>query len=132
MDWYTRSHRTETAPTTGTGHYRHPRFFESFAKLPSHIKEFSRENFRRMVANPQQVSLKPLPHAGSGEDVWSAQVGNRYRALGVRVHGQFVWYWIGTHEEYNRRKDSPPPDMSEFEMGLAATQRPPQTKPSVA
>jgi hypothetical protein len=27
---------------------------------------------------------------------------NSYRALGLREGDLIVWFWIGTHEEYNR------------------------------
>jgi hypothetical protein len=30
------------------------------------------------------------------------RVGNNYRALGLRESDTIVWFWIGTHEQYNR------------------------------
>jgi hypothetical protein len=34
--------------------------------------------------------------------MWSAQVGLRYRALAVESGEDLVWFWIGTHAEYDR------------------------------
>jgi hypothetical protein len=34
---------------------------------------------------------------------WSARVGDHYRAVGKFTPGFFLWEWIGTHEEYNKR-----------------------------
>ena len=34
-------------------------------------------------------------------NVWSVRIGNSYRAV-ARCDGDLaVWFWIGTHEEYN-------------------------------
>jgi len=30
------------------------------------------------------------------------RIGEHYRALGLRENEFVVWFWIGTHEEYNR------------------------------
>jgi hypothetical protein len=32
---------------------------------------------------------------------WSVRVGQHYRALAVEVHGDLLWFWIGTHAEYD-------------------------------
>ena len=36
------------------------------------------------------------------EDIYSAPVGLDYRALAVMRKGRVVWYWIGSHAQYNR------------------------------
>jgi len=33
---------------------------------------------------------------------WSARVGIHYRALAFEDKDDFIWVWIGTHEEYDR------------------------------
>jgi hypothetical protein len=33
---------------------------------------------------------------------WSARVGIHYRALAIADESDFIWVWIGTHEEYDR------------------------------
>jgi hypothetical protein len=30
------------------------------------------------------------------------RIGDHYRALGLREGNVIAWFWIGTHEEYNR------------------------------
>jgi hypothetical protein len=35
-------------------------------------------------------------------NLWSARVGIHYRAVGERDGDQILWYWIGTHAEYDR------------------------------
>jgi hypothetical protein len=42
------------------------------------------------------MQFKPI--AGN---VWSARIGDHYRALARRDRDLIVWFWIGTHEDYN-------------------------------
>jgi hypothetical protein len=33
---------------------------------------------------------------------WSVRVGLRHRALAVEVYEGYLWFWIGSHAEYDR------------------------------
>ncbi len=33
---------------------------------------------------------------------WSVRVGLHYRAVAVEVLGGLLWFWIGSHEDYNK------------------------------
>jgi len=35
-------------------------------------------------------------------NLWSARVGDAYRVLGWRMGDLVVWFWIGTHGEYDQ------------------------------
>jgi len=48
--------------------------------------------------NPKYPSI----HFKAVGGPWSARVGNRYRALATEIDDGFLWFWIGTHEEYNK------------------------------
>jgi hypothetical protein len=39
--------------------------------------------------------------------VWSARVGAHYRALAVEAPDGFVWFWIGSHADYDRLLGEP-------------------------
>lgn len=103
-----------------TNHFRHRKFFESFAELPNNIKELAREKFRLMVGNPRQVNLKSMPGL---PNIWSAQIGNSYRALAVKVGPYYVWYWVGSHERYNEQKDATPPEVFQPDPNYKAKQQ---------
>ena len=34
--------------------------------------------------------------------VYTVEVGRSYRAIARERDGEYYWFWIGTHEEYNR------------------------------
>ncbi len=33
---------------------------------------------------------------------WSVRVGLHYRALAVESSGDLVWFWVGSHAEYDK------------------------------
>ena len=54
--------------------------------------------YERLKQDPRYPSLqfKKVGH------FWSARVGGHYRALAVEVPDGFVWFWIGSHADYDR------------------------------
>lgn len=86
-------------------HYRHTKFFDAFALLPPRMKDASRIAFHKMMVDPKLVGLKKHNEYG----IYSASIGNGYRALAIKVGKYYIWYWIGTHEEYNSKKSNFPP-----------------------
>ena len=79
----------------------HPRFRRDFARLPRDIQQRARNAYRRFQADPTHPGLqfKPL-HASV--PLWSIRVTDSYRAVGVRSNDEIVWFFIGTHAEYDR------------------------------
>jgi len=58
----------------------------------------ARRNIRLLIENPAHPSLR-FKKVGQ---FWSARVGRSHRALAVQDNGDFVWVWIGSHDEYDR------------------------------
>ena len=74
------------------------RFWECYSSLPQNIQELADKSFRRLQDNPRHPSLQ-FKRVGS---FWSARVGLAHRALAVQDGDDFIWVWIGTHDEYER------------------------------
>lgn len=55
------------------------------------------KNFELLKSNPSHPSLH-LKQVGRFRSV---RVGIHYRALGVDIPDGIVWFWIGTHAEYD-------------------------------
>ncbi|HEY4671105.1 MAG TPA: hypothetical protein VIG78_03475 [Gemmatimonadaceae bacterium] len=51
-----------------------------------------------LKANPQHPSL----HFKRVGKYWSVRIGSDFRALGIDSRNGILWFWIGTHEEYER------------------------------
>jgi hypothetical protein len=79
-------------------HRATPRFWRRFEQLPEPVQRVARRNFRLLADNAAHPSLR-FKKVGA---FWSARVGRDYRALAIEEDGDFFWFWIGTHDEYNR------------------------------
>ncbi|MGA9776770.1 MAG: hypothetical protein WBS33_00705 [Verrucomicrobiia bacterium] len=44
-----------------------------------------------------------LERLRSDERAWSVRVSKKYRAVARRYDDDWLWFWIGTHEEFDRR-----------------------------
>jgi hypothetical protein len=79
-------------------HHASPRFWKCYQGLPNEIRALADRNFALLKANPTHRSLQFKPIG----PLWSARVGLHYRALATEDGGDLVWFWIGSHAEYDR------------------------------
>jgi hypothetical protein len=66
--------------------------------LAPDIQEQANRSFALLKVNPRHPSL----HFKKVGPFWSARVGQAYRALAIEDGEDFIWVWIGTHDEYER------------------------------
>ena len=78
-----------------------PRFWQLYRLLPKEIQELADKNFELLQADPFHPSLH-LKKVGKSKQLWSVRVGARYRALGMDRTDTIVWFWIGSHAEYDK------------------------------
>ena len=76
------------------------RFRRAFARLPKPIKERAREAYRRFVENPNHPGLR-FKRIHPTEPIYSARVTKDYRTLGLLEDDTIIWFWIGTHADYD-------------------------------
>jgi hypothetical protein len=77
------------------------RFRDAFDVLPEQVQRQAREAYRLFERNPQHPSLRFRP-VHPTRPIWSARISADYRALGVRDGETIVWFWIGSHADYDR------------------------------
>jgi hypothetical protein len=75
-----------------------PSFWKCYQQLPRQIRNLADKNFALFKVNPRHPSLGFKKKGG----VYTVEVGRSYRALARKRNGDYNWFWIGTHEEYNR------------------------------
>ena len=76
------------------------RFRRDFERLPERMKKEARQAYSLFKTDPSHPSLefkKLPPH----DDIWSVRVSGQYRAVGQRSGDTIVWFFIGTHAEYD-------------------------------
>ena len=79
-------------------HRTTPQFWSRFDKLPESVKQLARKNFELLKQDPKHPSLR-FKKVGR---FWSARVGLYYRTLAVEEGSDYIWVWIGDHDEYER------------------------------
>ena len=77
------------------------RFRELLAALPAHIRTQAREAYALFRENPSHPGLH-FKKVHSDPPTYSARVGIGYRAVGVLDGGTMIWFWIGSHADYDR------------------------------
>lgn len=72
-------------------------FWDAYDRLPEQVRALADKNYALLKENPQHPSLQ-FKRVGR---FWSVRVGLRYRALAVETDGDLVWFWIGSHADYD-------------------------------
>jgi hypothetical protein len=78
------------------------RFRELLAALPAHIRQQARDAYALFQQNPSHPGLHFKQVNPGPPPVYSARVGIGYRALGAVQGATVVWFWIGSHADYDR------------------------------
>jgi len=79
-------------------HHASPEFWQSYRSLPSGIQRLADRCFEHLVRDPRHPSL----HFKKIGRFYSARVGIHHRALGVEISGGVLWFWIGSHADYDK------------------------------
>ena len=75
-----------------------PDFWGTYRALPPEIKARAKVAYRLWQQNARHPSLQ-FKKTGN---VWSVRIGRGHRALALLEDDVFYWFWIGTHDEYER------------------------------
>ena len=82
-------------------HLTLPRFWRHYQQLPQKVQALADKNYDLLNVTPQHPSLH-FKKVGKRKQLWSVRVGEHYRALGADKPEGVVWFWIGTHAEYDK------------------------------
>ena len=78
-------------------HFATPDFWSAYAALPAHIRRLADSNFR--LPNP----IRRTPRCTSnGSAVSGPRALDCTTALGVDAPEGVVWFWIGSHADYDK------------------------------
>ena len=77
------------------------RFRFALRRLPGPVQRRAREAYRLFSRDPSHPSLH-FKTVHSSRPIYSVRVGLGYRALGVRTDDEVVWFWIGSHADYDQ------------------------------
>jgi hypothetical protein len=83
-----------TSRTTGD-------FWRAYRALPEDVKERARAAYRRFQQDPYHRGLR-FRRVHQTHPFYSARVGLHYRAVGAMEGDTIIWFWIGSHAEYDQ------------------------------
>ena len=78
-------------------HFASRAFWEAYDKLPEQVRALADKNYELLKTNPRHPSLQ-FKKIGR---FWSVRVGLRYRALAIEADDDLVWFWVGSHGDYD-------------------------------
>ncbi len=76
------------------------RFRKAFANLPQDIQEKTRKAYNLWKQDNFHLSLH-FKQVHNEPAIYSVRVGLSYRALGIKEDETIIWFWNGSHEDYN-------------------------------
>jgi hypothetical protein len=79
-------------------HYASSSFWSAYDALPTEVRELADRRYMLLKKDPQHPSLR-LKRIGR---FWSVRVGLHYRALAVEVEDGLLWFWVGSHADYDK------------------------------
>jgi hypothetical protein len=78
-------------------HRATPSFWYLYRGLPRDVQQLADACYKLLRQNSRHPSL----HLKKIGRFWSVRVGLHYRALAVEDGSDLVWFWIGSHAEYD-------------------------------
>lgn len=79
-------------------------FRKLFADLPQQVKEQARAAYRQFKENPSHPSLR-FKKVHPELPIYSARISKNYRAVGQLEGDTAIWFWMGSHTEYDKLLD---------------------------
>jgi hypothetical protein len=76
-------------------------FHELLSALPEHVRKQAQHAYRLFRANPSHPGLR-FKKVHDDPTMYSARVGIGYRAVGALDGNAVVWFWIGSHADYDK------------------------------
>lgn len=76
-------------------------FRKAFANLPEQVQERAHEAYQQFKQNPWHPNLR-FKQVHSELPIYSVRISKSYRAVGQRDEDSIVWFWIGSHANYDK------------------------------
>ncbi|BAY11519.1 ParE family toxin-like protein [Calothrix sp. NIES-2098] len=78
-----------------------PSFWAGYRSLDENIRQSARKAYEIWRENPFHPSLH-FKCINDQENIWSVRITRSYRAIGILESDTVTWFWIGSHDDYER------------------------------
>lgn len=113
--------------------WRDDDFKKCFEDLPNHVQDLADKTYERWKEDSNHPSLH-FKHLS--DNIWSIRVGDGHRAMGIKSDDEIIWFWIGSHSDYNNlygktKKISKGQKMRQKKNKPTPTQQKPSSKKNI-
>ena len=77
------------------------KFRKLFSQLPDEIRQQAKETYQQFGKDPYHPGLR-FKRIHSVRSIYAVRISKDYRALGVRRNNEIIWFWIGSHSDYDK------------------------------
>lgn len=81
------------------------RFRKAYSELPPHIQDSARKAYKLWKINPRHPSLQ-FKQIHNTKPIYSVRIALAWRSIGVKQSNTIIWFWIGSHADYDKMIDS--------------------------
>ena len=75
-------------------------FWKLYDALPEHVQRRAKAAYQRFQQDPFHPGLQ-FKQVHETQPIYSARISRDYRAVGVRDNTEIIWFWIGSHSDYD-------------------------------
>jgi plasmid maintenance system killer protein len=75
-----------------------------YLQLPMDVQSQARDTYKLFQENPHHPSLR-FKKVHNTKPIYSVRINVNYRAVGVLDGDVIIWFWIGSHAEYDKLLD---------------------------
>jgi len=76
-------------------------FRKLLAQLPKEIQKQAKEAYLQFEKDPYHPGLR-FKRVHSKRSIYAVRISRDYRALGVQQNNEIIWFWIGSHADYDK------------------------------
>ena len=77
------------------------RFRDLLANLPNVIQRQTKEAYDKFQKDPYHPGLH-FKRVHSKRPIYAVRISKDYRVLGIQGDAEIIWFWIGSHSDYDK------------------------------
>jgi hypothetical protein len=78
-----------------------PSFWDAYFSLDANTRNSAKKAYQIWRGNPFYPSLH-FKCINNVENIWSVRITRNYRAVGILERDTVTWFWVGSHDDYER------------------------------
>jgi hypothetical protein len=75
-------------------------FWKLYETLPQQTQSRAKAAYQRFQQDPHHPGLQ-FKKVHETQPIYSARISRDYRAVGVKDENEIIWFWIGSHSDYD-------------------------------